>query len=101
MINRKLYRVEISADPYPQELINLYRQKTIEQLSIPEEDIKHFVFTEEIQNNAYNPLKDSIKILYKNGTIKDIAEASDQLNISSLSSPVTKYFLCYPKTIKL
>ena len=101
MINRKLYRVEISTQPYPKEIIELYRNKTIEQLSIPKEDIEHFVFTEEIENNAYNPLKDSIKILYKNGTTKDIAEASDQLNISSLSSPVTKYFLCYPKTITL
>jgi HD superfamily phosphohydrolase len=101
MINRKLYRVEISTDPYSEELINKYKKKTIQALNIPEEDVKHFVFTEEIQNNAYNPLKDSIKILYKDGSIKDIAEASDQLNISSLSSPVTKYFLCYPKTIKL
>jgi len=101
MINRKLYRVEISTEPYSEALINQYKERTIKELGIPEEDVQHFVFTEEIQNNAYNPLKDSIKILYKNGSIKDIAEASDQLNISSLSSPVTKYFLCYPKTIKL
>lgn len=101
MINRKLYRVEISTEPYKQTLIDKYKKKTIKELQIPEEDVQHFVFTEEIQNNAYNPLKDSIKILYKNGGIKDIAEASDQLNISSLSSPVKKYFLCYPKSIKI
>lgn len=101
MINRKLYKVEIETEPYSKGTIEEYKNKVHEKLNIPKEDLDYFVFTEEIQNNAYNPKKDSIKILYKNGTTKDIAEASDQLNISSLSSPVTKYFLCYPKMIKL
>jgi len=60
-----------------------------------------FVFSANIQNNAYNPEQDRISVFYKNGETKDIAEASDQLNISSLSTPVTKYFLCYPKTLTL
>ena len=44
---------------------------------------------------------ETLQILYKNKTTKDIAEASDQLNISSLSTPVTKYFICYPKLLKI
>jgi len=31
---------------------------------------------------------------------RDIAEASDILNISVLSKTVRKYFLCYPRFIK-
>ena len=35
----------------------------------------------------------------KNGEILDIAEASDNLNIRMLSTPVEKYYLCYPKVL--
>ena len=38
-----------------------------------------------------------INIYFKKGDIKDITEASDQLNIQALTKPVVKYFICYPK----
>ena len=101
MINRRLYKTEISQEPYSVEKINSLEAKTVQQLQIPEKDLKFFVFSANIQNNAYNPEQDRISVFYKNGETKDIAEASDQLNISSLSTPVTKYFLCYPKTLTL
>ena len=63
------------------------------------EDVGYFVFTSSTSNSAYNPEKGNINILFKDGTLKDIAVASDQLNVSVLSAPVTKYFLCYPKEI--
>lgn len=101
MINRKLYKVEISQEPFHPEKIELLKSKTKALMNIPEEDVQYFVFCVPIQNNAYNPMKDRISILYKNGTTLDIGKASDQLNISSLSTPVTKYFLCYPKALQL
>ena len=44
----------------------------------------------------YLKIKNS-KILNKNGNLKDIAKASDQLNLQALTIPVVKYFICYPK----
>ena len=100
MINRKLYKIKILSDKVSETIIDDYKQKTIKELNIPESDTKYFVFSETIENNAYNPKEDRISILYKDKTTKDIAEASDQLNISSLSKPVKKFFICYPKTIQ-
>ena len=40
---------------------------------------------------------EQIKILYHGGSLKDITEASDMLDVSVLSKTVKKYFLCYPK----
>ena len=45
--------------------------------------------------------KSNINILYKDGSLKDIVEASDQLNISALSKSVKKHFFCYPKECKI
>ena len=62
---------------------------------------EYLAFHDSISNNAYSANKSNINILYKDGSLKDIADASDQLNISALSKPVKKYFFCYPKECKL
>ena len=43
----------------------------------------------------YEPEDNSIDIIYKDGRIENIAEASNMLNISVLSKKVKKYYLCY------
>ena len=40
---------------------------------------------------------DSITILYKDGTIRDISEASEILNVQLLSKKIRKYYLCYQR----
>ena len=65
------------------------------RLNININEAEYFVFTGEITNNAYSPKDDKINVLYNNGEIIDIAEASDMLNISVLSKIVKKYYLCY------
>lgn len=57
----------------------------------------YFVFSSETSNSAYDAEKGNIYILFKDGTLLDVAEASDQLNISVMLKPVKKYYLCYPK----
>jgi uncharacterized protein len=66
---------------------------------ISEDEAAYFVLTDSTSNHAYNTAADKIKILYRDGTTLDIAEASDQLNIRMLSQPVVKHYLCYPKTL--
>ena len=38
-------------------------------------------------------------MLYKDGSIQDVAAASDHLNLSALSMTVERHFLAYPKEI--
>ncbi|MFM7901257.1 MAG: phosphohydrolase, partial [Bacteroidota bacterium] len=54
------------------------------------------VLSGKVWNSAYKVNENNINILFKDGRLTDIAEASDNLNISSLSSTVTKYFLASP-----
>jgi hypothetical protein len=58
------------------------------------------VFTGSISNLAYNQSKENIKLLRKDGSLIDVAQASDQLHIKALSEKVVKYFQCYPKTLE-
>ncbi len=47
------------------------------------------------KNNMYNMDDDRISILFNNGTLHDIAEVSDLIDIQRLSHKKTKYYLCY------
>ena len=65
--------------------------------SISDEEASYFVFNGEVTNQAYDLKKDNIKILLKNGKVKDIVNISDHLNLKALSKRVTKFYICYPK----
>ncbi|MCC8187046.1 MAG: phosphohydrolase, partial [Bacteroides sp.] len=45
--------------------------------------------------NMYDPADGSLGIRYRDGTTKNIAEASDMFNISLLSKKIKKYYICY------
>jgi hypothetical protein len=66
--------------------------KNVNKLS--EEEIKsYFVLTDELKNKAYSFKDDSINILFKNQEVKEISEASDQLDKRFLSKEIKKYYL--------
>ena len=96
LIERKLLKVKISNTSFDVEQINEIRKIHQKELCLTDHEIKYFVFQEQMINNAYDPRKDTIKIKYKDGTVKDITDASDNLNVSALAKPVTKYYLFAP-----
>ena len=97
IIDRDLLKIRITEEPLKQDIINKHLQKVISGYDLSVKEASYFVFEGEISNQAYHSDKQHIHIYYKNGAIKDIVQASDQLSLRVLSTPVTKYFLCYPK----
>jgi uncharacterized protein len=97
LINRKLFRIELKKTPFEANYSAEIRTRIQEQYHLSPEELPYFFVEDEISNMAYAADQLSINILMKNGQICDIAEASDTLNISALSSTVKKYFICYPK----
>lgn len=97
MINRNIFKVEISTEPISEERKKELTLQISEQLNIPLSEARYFISTPSIEKNMYDEADDSIDILYNDGSIKNIAEASDMLNISLLSKKVKKYYLCYQR----
>jgi HD superfamily phosphohydrolase len=100
LVNRRLLAVELADSPFPAERIDALQKRVAESLSIPQDMTKYLVVSDSVSNFAYSDMDDRISIMDKNGHIRDIAEASDMLNISVLSKTVRKYFLCHPRYIK-
>ena len=77
-------------------MISEIRNAVSTSLDLSEEETDYFVINEKIDNKAYSSAAESIKILFKDGTVKDAATASDHLNLRTLSQAVEKHFVCYP-----
>ena len=84
MVDRRIFKVEISSEPVSRERICRLTASVIAQLGITEHEAGYFIATPSIERNMYDPADDSIDILYNDGTTRNIAEASDMLNISLL-----------------
>lgn len=99
LVDRRLFRIELQNDPFGDEYVQEIRKKVISRYGLSEEEADYFIINDRTSNYAYQPNTDQIEILFKDGSVKNIGEATEDLNISLLSKPVTKHFLCYPKEI--
>lgn len=101
LVNRNLYKIEISNDPPEMNRVALLSENTAFSLGINKNEVSYFVFTDGISNRAYNTGagNSTINILMKNNTTTDIAKASDLSNLESLDKTVRKHILCYPRII--
>ena len=97
--HRNLFKIEIANEPFDPAYIKRVEQAVQKKIGVSQKQTSYLVFSNSVQNNAYNIETERISILMKNGKTMDIAEASDNLNIRMLSKPVEKYYLCYPKVI--
>lgn len=95
MVNRKLFKIEITDQPIPavknEAMLKHYR--TAYNLSTHE--ASYFIASDQLVTNMYTEKDDSIDIIYKNGIVKDISQASDMLNIELLKKKVIKYYFAY------
>jgi HD superfamily phosphohydrolase len=97
LVNRQLFKIEISKTPFSAERIQKEQQRILQEHQLSPELLNYFIYSDILTNRAYNEQKHNINLLLKNGTTIELSEASDNLNISALSTPVEKYFLCYPR----
>lgn len=97
LVDRHLFKVEVTEEPPTEEYLAAIRSRIVDAMGISNEDASYMMSLTEIGKDMYNPEDDSIGILYKDGTVRDIAEASEILNVQLLSKKIRKYYLCYQR----
>ncbi len=97
MLDRRIFKVEVHEEPIPDEYIDELKRKISRKVEISYEDAHYLMSINTIQKDMYSVDDDSIAILYKNGEIRDISEASELLNVQLLSKKIRKYYLCYQR----
>ena len=101
LINRQLFRIELSSEPFDPGYVDTIHQAIAKHFGIGLYDASFMLLQGTSSNHAYHPKKPAINILFKDGRVRDISEVADEFNLSVLSQPVVKHFICYPKELKV
>jgi hypothetical protein len=95
-INRQLFRGELLAQPLTDEQKQGLNRQYAEALGIREQDAAYCWSEHVSTSNTYSEKADTIDILYSDGTVRDIADASEILDLTSLTrKPVKRYLFKY------
>ena len=97
LLDRGLFRIELRPEPFSEAEVRERVDASAQHFGLSSEEAEFLVSNARIDNKAYVPR--GIMVLYKDGTIRDFAEANDHLSLQLLSKPVEKSFLCYPKDL--
>ena len=91
--NRQLFRGRLLTEPLSDTEREILRKHYANALGISEKEADYF-FVEHIStSNTYSEKDDSIDILYQDGTVRDIASASEILDLKSLTRKPKKLYL--------
>ena len=96
LLNRDLLKIKVRLNDFEEQKIKRLQKLSLAK-GVEEKDIKYFVFTGVMTNRAYNPGKEIIKILTKNGRVVDLTKTSEAINLEPLSQVTERYYICYPK----
>ena len=102
LVNRRLFRIEIQNEPFANERIQTLRHKITKLYGISDDQAMYFVGSGILSNHAYNSAETGENILVmQKGRPVDLTVASDLENLFGMSKVVEKYFLCYPKELRM
>ena len=92
-INRQLFRGELIDKPLTDEQKKALNEEFAAALGVSENDAE-FLWSEHVStSNTYSEKADTIDILYNDGTVRDISEASEILDLAALTRKPTKRYL--------
>ena len=96
LLNRDLLKVKLRPTDF--EALKIKRLQNMAVINgYAPEMVDYFVFTGMMENRAYNPEKQIVKLLTKNGRVVDISKTAEGLNLEALAQKTVKYYVCYPK----
>lgn len=98
LTNRRLFKIKMDTKPLDKKWEKTMLNSITEQITGDSELSKYFIIKGVLSNHALNRYDKNILILMKDGTTKDILQASD-INLLALTKTVRKYFLCFPKEL--
>ena len=91
--NRRLFKGKLLDQPLSTEQVEALSEQYAERFGIDKADA-HYFFVEHVStSNTYSEKGEAIGILYKDGMVKDIADASDMLSMESLTFKPQKRYL--------
>ena len=94
LLNRQLLKIKLQAEPFEAAEVQEKLADAAKQLGVDESIASYFVFTGTANNTMYQSQDERINILFKDGTVKDIAAIDNSLIHQTISAPIKKFYIC-------
>ncbi|MCH5600606.1 HD domain-containing protein [Niabella ginsengisoli] len=95
IIHRKVMHIKLQSTPIDMDFQEQKKKEVAGIVGIDEADASYLAFGGEATNLLYNINNESINILHKDGSLKDISQVDNPLIDVKISEPVKKYYFCY------
>ncbi len=100
LVNRDLLAIELQNEPFGEGRIAELKKTAGDLMNLTDSETEYYVNTGDVYNQTYATGVPEVRILLKNGEIRDITAVSDIFDHQALTEKVTKYYLCYPKEVR-
>lgn len=100
LMNRRLPKTIVQDQPADNSMVKLLTEGVMNKYGFTEDEASYFVSSGVIANKAYSQRHDQILIKEKDGSVTEIVNVADMLNIRALSTTISKYYISWPKEIK-
>lgn len=90
--NRRLFKTDTDATP---ERLEALKKHYMQRFRISEHEAEFFYSLHTSSSKAYSAADDQIDILYPDGTIRNIADASDMWSMAALTHKVERNYIYY------
>lgn len=97
ILNRDLLKIKYFPEPVEPALVATKTTDAMQLLGLTEADAQWLVFTGQAVSSTYNFKDEHIRILFKDGGVKDISEVDNALINENLKGKIKKYYICYLK----
>ena len=95
-IDRRLFRGELLSEPLAPSQREALNKQYAEAIGVSEKEAEYLWCEHISTSNTYSEKDDSIDILYSDGTVRDIAQASEILDLEALTrKPIKRYLFKY------
>ena len=94
LLNRQLLKIKLQAEPFEAAEVQEKLADAAKQLGVDVATASYFVFTGTANNTMYQSQDERINILFKDGTVKDIAAIDNSLIHQTISAPIKKFYIC-------
>lgn len=96
---RRLFFAKLLSAPLEPAVVDRVEEAIATRYGIGRTQVKYLLTYREIKNHVYRPREDNIRIMLRDGSVKNITEVSEQINFTA-DKTETKYFIAFPKEFR-
>lgn len=94
ILNRNLFKLKFLLEEVDNITLEKMQLEIVKKYEISQADATFFAFKGSISNTIYKPNEESINVLFKDGSIKDISTIDNTLIHKTITATVKKNYIC-------